>query len=145
MKTYNCIHCGKENKWGVNKVNKFCNNVCHGAYRKANILKEWLDGTYFNKKGVPPSVAKKWISEQQGHACLLCGIKDWQGKPIVFQFDHLDGNPDNNTKENVRMMCPNCHSQTETYGFKNKNSKFSRRNVYRRAIYKNNTSLAQLN
>ena len=144
MKTYNCVHCGKETKWGDSKLNKYCSNTCHAAHRRSEILKEWLNGTYFNKKGVPPDIAKEWISEQQGHKCLLCGIKDWNGKPIVFQFDHIDGNPDHNTKENIRMVCPNCHSQTETYGVKNKNSKNSRRNNYRRQNYKNNIALAQL-
>ena len=144
MKTYNCVHCGKEAKSGDSKLNKYCSNKCHAAHRRAEILKEWLNGTYFNKKGVPPDIAKEWISEQQGHKCLLCGIKEWNGKPIVFQYDHIDGDPDNNTKENTRMICPNCHSQTDTYGVKNKNSKNSRRNIYRRQNYKNNVAVAQL-
>ena len=144
MKTYNCVYCDKETKCGDSKLNKYCSNICQGAHRRSEILKEWLEGTYFNKKGIPPNVAKEWISEQQDHKCLICGIKDWNGKPIVFQFDHIDGNPDHNRKENIRMVCPNCHSQTETYGVKNKKSKNSRRNNYRRQNYKNNIALAQL-
>jgi len=140
MKLYNCVNCGKENKWGDSKVNKYCDNACHAQHRRKIILEDWLSGTYFNKKGVPPEVAKEWISEQQNHSCLLCGITDWNGKSIVFQFDHIDGDPDHNTKENIRMLCPNCHSQTETYGVKNKKSSESRRNVYRRENYKDNKS-----
>ena len=144
MKTYNCINCGKETSWGNSKANKYCDNGCQQSHRRSAILQEWLSGTYFNKKGTPPDVAKEWIRAQQGNKCLICGITDWNGKPIVFQFDHIDGNPDHNTKENIRMVCPNCHSQTETYGVKNKNSKNSRRNRYRRENYKSISSSTRL-
>lgn len=138
MNTYDCIQCGKQCKKSTNKLNKYCSNSCQCLDKKSKILQEWLDGNYYNKKGVPPEVAKKWISEKQNHKCLICGISDWNNKPITFQFDHIDGNPDNNTKENIRMICPNCHSQTETYGVKNKKSKYSKRNIYRRKNYQEN-------
>lgn len=49
-----------------------------------------------------------------------CGIdKVWNNKPLVLQIDHIDGNGLNNCKDNLRFLCPNCHSQTETFGFKN--------------------------
>ena len=140
MDTYNCAYCKKLCKKSSNKLNKYCSNSCCSLDKRTQILQEWLDGNYFNKKGVPPEVAKKWISEQQNHKCLMCGISDWNNKPITFQFDHIDGNPDNNTKENIRMICPNCHSKTETYGVKNKKSKNSLRNIYRRQNYQNKLS-----
>jgi hypothetical protein len=57
------------------------------------------------------------------HQCLWCGIVDsWNGKPLVLQVDHIDGNSSNNLLENLRFLCPNCHSQTETFGSKNKNA-----------------------
>lgn len=135
MKTYDCIYCNAVNEQGKGTPKRYCNSACHALGKRQRILKEWLDGTYYNKKGNPPDVAKDWIREKQGNACLLCNITDWNNKPIVFQFDHIDGNPDNNTKENFRMICPNCHSQTDTYGVKNKNAKHSRRNIYRRKNY----------
>lgn len=136
--TYKCNYCGKECKCSTNKLNKYCSNSCQGLFKKHKILNEWLNGNYYNKKGNPPDVAKNWISEQQNHKCLICDISEWNGKPITFQFDHIDGNPDNNTKENIRMLCPNCHSQTDTFGVKNKKSKHSQRNIYRRKNYRDN-------
>ena len=40
----------------------------------------------------------------------------WRGKELRLEIDHIDGSRFNNTLENLRILCPNCHSQTETYG-----------------------------
>ncbi|GAB7048084.1 HNH endonuclease signature motif containing protein [Catenuloplanes indicus] len=39
----------------------------------------------------------------------------WQGRPLKLHVDHIDGDFLNNTAENLRFLCPNCHSQTATY------------------------------
>ena len=50
------------------------------------------------------------------HKCQECGITDeWNGKQIILQLDHINGVNDDNRIENLRFLCPNCHSQTETY------------------------------
>ena len=55
------------------------------------------------------------------HRCECCGINEWMGKPISLQLHHIDGNNKNNTIENLQILCPNCHSQTENYcGLSNK-------------------------
>lgn len=46
----------------------------------------------------------------------------WNNKTLNFILDHIDGNAANNHKENLRLICPNCDSQLDTYKSKNKNS-----------------------
>ena len=52
--------------------------------------------------------------------CDFCGLTEWRGRPLSIQIDHINGVPDDHRVENLRMLCPNCHSQTETYGARNK-------------------------
>ena len=51
--------------------------------------------------------------------CALCGISDWQGKPLTLQIDHINGKRLDYRLENLRILCPNCHSQTETFAGRN--------------------------
>jgi hypothetical protein len=53
--------------------------------------------------------------------CEECGLSQWRGKPISIQIDHVNGQKNDNRLENLRMLCPNCHSQTETFASRNKN------------------------
>ena len=52
--------------------------------------------------------------------CSICGLTEWLNKPIVLQLDHINGDNRDNRIENLRLLCPNCHSQTETFCGKNK-------------------------
>jgi hypothetical protein len=51
--------------------------------------------------------------------CDWCGLSDWRGLPLSIQIDHVNGIHDDHRVENLRMLCPNCHSQTDTFAGKN--------------------------
>jgi transposase-like protein len=51
--------------------------------------------------------------------CERCGIGEWRGNPLSVQLHHINGDGKDNRLENLELLCPNCHSQTETYGGRN--------------------------
>lgn len=59
---------------------------------------------------------KSFIKENK---CDICGICEWNGQNLNCELDHIDGNSRNHKLENLRILCPNCHSQTETFRAKN--------------------------
>lgn len=68
---------------------------------------------------------KKLIEENLiANVCSICGNSgEWNNMPLTLQLDHIDGDSLNNTLENLRILCPNCHTQTETFGGKSCNKK----------------------
>ena len=54
------------------------------------------------------------------HKCECCGIIEWNGNPAPIELDHINGDHHDNRLENLRILCPNCHAQTDTYRGKNK-------------------------
>lgn len=90
-----------------------------GSETKLSILTESdFDDLSFERK-------KRRIMLEQRGKCSNCGIDEWRDKPINLAVDHVDGNRKNNCRSNLRGLCPNCHSQTETFCGRNRPTRVS--------------------
>lgn len=70
-----------------------------------------------------PNHLKKMLikSELLRNECYKCGLQsEWQDEPLSLQMDHINGDSQDNRIENLRILCPNCHSQTATYAARNR-------------------------
>ena len=63
------------------------------------------------------------ILYEQNEKCKRCGLNEWLGEKLILELEHKDGNHHNNLRENLEMLCPNCHSLTETWRGRNKTDK----------------------
>jgi 5-methylcytosine-specific restriction endonuclease McrA len=81
-------------------------------------LSEILDGKhpYYQTNKLRLRLFSEGIKVKQ---CEVCGIEKWNGLELSFELDHIDGNRTNHILKNIRILCPNCHSQTLTYRGKN--------------------------
>ena len=107
-----CLNCGCE---CARATYIYCSNKCQRKYQSKKLRKEW-----YNNQSVPSwDTIKSILFEDREYKCSCCGINEWNGKSIVLEIDHIDGNSENNRPENLRFICPNCHSQTDTYKARN--------------------------
>lgn len=85
---------------------------------KKNIKKRILNlEEYATRTSIRKIIIKENLIE---YKCSECGIQTWNNKPLSLHLDHINGRSNDNRLENLRFLCPNCHSQTETYTGKNK-------------------------
>lgn len=98
------------------------------AWTKARVRGEFKS----RKKGMPIEILLSSARRQRSHVkqrllnaglltnrCERCGLTQWCGVPLNMHLDHVNGVRNDHRLENLRMLCPNCHSQTPTYGGKN--------------------------
>lgn len=105
-----CLTCGKPT---ADKARKFCSMKCYGE----NIHRSNAPVVESNTQ-VPWTTIRTYLIRRVGK-CFECKRSKWRGKKLILQCDHIDGNPKNNVLSNARLLCPNCHSQTDTFCKKN--------------------------
>lgn len=105
------LNTSKEKK----RLKKIINN------RKEEILSADFDTLKFERR------RERIIYEQNGK-CFKCKLDKWNNENIPLELDHIDGNNKNNDRNNLEMLCPNCHAQTKTWRGRNKKNN-TRNNV----------------
>ena len=92
-------------------IDKFQIDTSHmlgQAHNKGKELKSFEN--LIKSKSIKPRLIK-----EIGHICQKCNNSEWNGLPITLELEHNDGNNRNNSRENLTLLCPNCHSQTPTW------------------------------
>ncbi len=97
---------------------------CNAAWTKAVLRREIRPRNAAKSiDAVLGSRSSRWLKKAKllrerhlSNECSVCGITEWRGQRLAIQIDHINGVKNDWRIENLRMLCPNCHSQTPTYG-----------------------------
>lgn len=113
-----CLNCGKDFHpyRGSNKM-KYCSLLCSNKQHRNKVYDAIERG---DVNGHSRHTLRAYLKNKRGNKCELCGITEWQGKPLVVIIDHISGNSDDNRLENLRLVCSNCDANLPTYKSKNK-------------------------
>lgn len=116
---FTCLGCGGD--FDGPSWRSYCTNACQFLARQAVLVEAWLMTGQASIAGNRNHYVRRFIAAEQAHTCAVCGCpQEWQGRPLVFVLDHIDGDAENNRRENLRLVCPNCDSQLPTYKSRNR-------------------------
>lgn len=95
-------------KRNLQRLNLECSHWKGSAWNKGERLKDW--SKYSRAVNLKPHLIKL-----RGHVCERCKNTDWLGEPIPLEIEHCDGDRTNNTENNLKLLCCNCHAKTPTW------------------------------
>jgi hypothetical protein len=121
-KAYSCSSCK------VKMRRETASSMCHDCYwnaKREEKISRWLKtgDIGMEVQTTVRGAIRDFIYNEQESKCAICSMpRSWNGKVINFVLDHIDGNAANGKRSNLRLICPNCNSQLDTFTSKNKNS-----------------------
>lgn len=132
-----CKSCKSEMIDNRGRTKTYCSVQCKRDYDYKEYITKWIAGdinAVTRGNGSISNYVRRWLKEQYGECCWECNwceINPTTGK-IPIEVDHIDGDYTNDNPDNLRLLCPNCHSLTPTYKARNKgNGRHARRERYK--------------
>lgn len=134
-----CLFCGQAIPI---RNGKYCNNKCQAEEQYKLYIASWKRGEVAGDRGIlaknMSGHIKRYLLARGKEQCALCGwrtVHPVTGR-VPLEIDHIDGNHENNTELNLRLICPNCHALTPTY----RNLNYGKGRGWRKAKYLKNES-----
>lgn len=118
-KEYTCLNCEKL----LTRQGKYCDNNCQSEYQYKEYIKNWKQGIETGMSGeyqISRHI-RKYLYSKYDSKCCKCGWNKMNPytNNIPLEIEHKDGNYKNNSEDNLELLCPNCHSLTDTYAGRN--------------------------
>lgn len=118
-----CKHCGQKVH---NRYAYYCSNRCQIDFQYEEFISHWLSGDINGSIGINVMTTsahiRRYLDLNSNSICVLCGWS--QVNPITnkvpLEIDHIYGNSENNSPQNLRLICPNCHTLTSNFRGLNK-------------------------
>lgn len=122
-----CLNCGKVLS---NRQTKYCSNICQADYQYKQYINRWKSGEetgLSGEYGISQHI-RRYLMDKYSCKCQLCGWGETNPytNTVPLEIHHIDGDYKNNNEDNLQLICPNCHSLTETYKSHNKNGRKQR-------------------
>ena len=130
-----CAYCGKELE-KTQQNNIYCSLKCSNDAKKDQKITLWKSGEWDGSrgKGQLSTTIRNYLLSKNNYQCQECGWGKINHTTLLcpLEIHHIDGNCLNNVEENLKVLCPNCHSLTNNYKSLNKNSQYTNRTVSRK-------------
>lgn len=120
----------KGNSWGYSQIKQRMTdlNLDFGCFKGKNPTYKKMKSKQISQEKLlkenckhQRTVLRRYIISNDiiPYKCAICGLTKWNNKTLSLELDHINGINNDNRLENLRFLCPNCHSQTCTYGSRN--------------------------
>lgn len=140
MKTYACNDCdfiGTKQQLGGHRSRHHRENATPNKQRSDKIIRPVKEKKIRSFDELGPRKKKEFLVDECGGVCVICRQATHNDLPIPLELDHINGNSDDNSRENLRVLCPICHSRTPTFRGRNirKGRGAERRKFFLRSAY----------